>query len=53
MCLHTILQVPNDPNRLYCHFTAGAFRTDDGSQTWRAITKGLESKYELPDPGGV
>jgi len=28
---------------------AGAFRTDDGGQTWRPINRGLKSKY-LPDP---
>ena len=51
MCLHTILQDPADPNRLYTAISAaGAFRTDDGGQTWHPITKGLVSPYELPDP---
>jgi hypothetical protein len=51
MCLHTILLDPNNPNRMYVAISAaGAFRTDDGGQTWRAVTKGLVSPYELPDP---
>lgn len=51
MCLHTLLQDPNDPDRLYVAISAaGAFRTDDGGQTWRAINKGLQSNFELPDP---
>jgi photosystem II stability/assembly factor-like uncharacterized protein len=51
MCLHTILQDPGNPKRMFIAISAaGAFRTDDGGETWRAITHGLESKYELPDP---
>jgi len=51
MCLHTILQVPGKPDRLYVAISAaGAFRTDDGGQTWRPINKGLKSNFELPDP---
>ncbi len=51
MCLHTILQVPGKPERLYVAISAaGAFRTDDGGQTWRPINKGLKSNFELPDP---
>ncbi len=50
MCLHTILQDPADPDRLYIAISAaGAFRSDDRGQTWRAINKGLHSDYELPD----
>jgi hypothetical protein len=51
MCLHTIVQDPTDPQRMYIAISAaGAFRTDDGGKTWRAITRGLKSQYELPDP---
>jgi hypothetical protein len=51
MCLHTILQDPRNPNRLYIAISAaGAFRTDDGGETWRPINNGLHSPYELPDP---
>jgi photosystem II stability/assembly factor-like uncharacterized protein len=50
MCLHTILQVPGNANRLYVAISAaGAFRTDDGGETWRPINNGLNSPYELPD----
>ncbi len=51
MCLHTIVQDPSDSGRLYVAISAaGAFRTDDGGETWRAINHGLKSPYELPDP---
>ncbi len=51
MCLHTILVDPNNPNRMYIAISAaGAFRSDDGGETWRAATRGLKSAYELPDP---
>jgi photosystem II stability/assembly factor-like uncharacterized protein len=50
MCLHTILLDPKDPQRIYIAISAaGAFRTDDGGQTWKPINKGLYSKY-IPDP---
>jgi len=50
MCLHTILIDPNNPDRIYIAISAaGAFRTDDGGQTWRAINQGLHSEY-IPDP---
>ena len=51
MCLHTIVQDPSNPQRIYIAISAaGTFRTDDGGMTWRAINRGLKSKYELPDP---
>ena len=51
MCLHTIVQDPSNPQRIYIAISAaGAFRTDDGGKTWRAINRGLKSQYELPDP---
>jgi len=50
MCLHTILLDPKDPDRIFVAISAaGAFRTDDGGQTWRAINNGLISNFELPD----
>ncbi len=49
MCLHTILQHPTDPDRLYVAISAaGAFRTSDGGTTWQPINKGLRSG-EIPD----
>ncbi len=51
MCLHTIILDPQNEKRLYVAISAaGAFRTDDGGQTWRPINRGLKSGYELPDP---
>jgi photosystem II stability/assembly factor-like uncharacterized protein len=51
MCLHTILQDAQDPKRLFVAISAaGAFRTDDGGETWRPVNQGLISNYELPDP---
>jgi photosystem II stability/assembly factor-like uncharacterized protein len=51
MCLHTIMQDRTNPQRMYVAISAaGAFRTDDGGKTWRAINRGLKSQYELPDP---
>jgi hypothetical protein len=51
MGLHTILLDPTNPRRIYVAISAGgAFRTEDGGQTWRPINSGLKSLYELPDP---
>jgi photosystem II stability/assembly factor-like uncharacterized protein len=50
MCLHTIIQDPTDHDRLYIAISAaGAFRSDDGGQTWKPINKGLSSQF-MPDP---
>jgi photosystem II stability/assembly factor-like uncharacterized protein len=50
MCLHTILLDPQDPQRIYVAISAaGAFRTDDGGETWKPINQGLHSEY-IPDP---
>ncbi len=39
LCLHTIILDPNNPDRIYVAISAaGAFRTDDGGQTWRRST---------------
>lgn len=51
MCLHTLLQDPEDANRLYIAISAaGAFRSVDGGQSWKPINQGLKSQYVLPDP---
>ena len=50
MCLHTILLDPKNPGRIYIAISAaGAFRTDDGGETWKPINRGLHSQY-IPDP---
>ncbi len=50
MCLHTIILDPKNPKRVYIAISAaGAFRTDDGGQSWRPINQGLHSQY-IPDP---
>jgi photosystem II stability/assembly factor-like uncharacterized protein len=50
MCLHTIIQDPTRPGRLFVAISsAGAFRTDDGCATWRPINRGLRSE-QIPDP---
>jgi hypothetical protein len=50
MGLHTILLNPLYPDRIYIAISAaGAFRTDDGGQTWKPINKGLKSSF-MPNP---
>jgi photosystem II stability/assembly factor-like uncharacterized protein len=50
MCLHTIILDPKNPGRIYIAISAaGAFRTDDGGETWKPINRGLKSQY-IPDP---
>jgi photosystem II stability/assembly factor-like uncharacterized protein len=49
MGLHTVVQDPANPGRMYIAISAaGVFRTDDHGKTWRAMNKGLRSKY-IPD----
>jgi len=51
MGLHTILLDPTNPRRIFVAISAaGAFRTDDGGETWKPANSGLKSPYELPDP---
>jgi photosystem II stability/assembly factor-like uncharacterized protein len=50
MCLHTILLDPTNARRIYIAISAaGAFRTDDGCETWLPINQGLRSAH-IPDP---
>jgi len=50
MCLHSILLDPKNPQRIFIAISAaGAFRTDNGGQTWRPINQGLHSEF-MPDP---
>ena len=51
MAAHTILLDPKNDQRIYTAISAaGAFRTDDGGETWVPINRGLKSQFELPDP---
>jgi photosystem II stability/assembly factor-like uncharacterized protein len=50
MCLHSVLLDPSNPDRMFIAISAaGAFRTDDGGQSWRPINRGLHSA-QIPDP---
>jgi len=50
MCLHTILLDPTNPKRISVAISAaGAFRTDDGGDSWKPINHGLHSQH-IPDP---
>ncbi len=50
LCLHTILLDPTNHDRMYVAISAaGAFRSEDGGQTWLPINKGLKIQNELPD----
>jgi hypothetical protein len=50
LCLHTIILDPTHPGRIFIAISAaGAFRSDDGGQTWRPINRGLRSEG-IPNP---
>ncbi|HKR49201.1 MAG TPA: exo-alpha-sialidase [Pseudonocardiaceae bacterium] len=50
MCLHTIVQHPSDPGRIFVGISAaGVFRTDDAGKAWRPTNRGLRSE-QIPDP---
>ena len=50
MCLHTIILDPSNSDRIFIAISAaGAFRTDDGGETWRPINHGLRSEF-MPNP---
>jgi photosystem II stability/assembly factor-like uncharacterized protein len=50
LCLHTILIDPSNPDRMFIAISAaGAFRTEDGGQSWTPINKGLNSA-QIPNP---
>ncbi len=49
LCLHTILLDQTNPQRIFVAISAaGAFRTDDGGDSWKPINQGLRSDY-IPD----
>ncbi|HEY1419735.1 MAG TPA: exo-alpha-sialidase [Candidatus Dormibacteraeota bacterium] len=49
LCLHTIILDPSNPDRIFAAISsAGAFRSDDAGETWKAINHGLRSNH-IPD----
>jgi photosystem II stability/assembly factor-like uncharacterized protein len=45
MCLHTIIQDPQNAERMFVAISAaGVFRTDDGGTSWQPINQGLLSE---------
>ena len=53
-CLHSIQVDPVDPERMWVAISAaGAFRTDDGGQTWKPINSCVASYVGAPDQSEV
>lgn len=49
LCLHTIEPNPTDPKRMLVAISAaGAYRTEDGGETWQARNVGIRADF-LPD----
>jgi len=49
MCLHTILQHPSDPGRIFVAISAaGVFRTDDAGELWHEVRGNLPSDFGFP-----
>ncbi|HZD93660.1 MAG TPA: hypothetical protein VE133_05355, partial [Candidatus Sulfotelmatobacter sp.] len=49
MCLHTILPDPVNSKRMFIAMsTGGAYRTDDGGETWQARNEGVRAEF-LPE----
>lgn len=49
MMVHTIVQHPTDPDRMFLAISAaGVFRTDDGGRSWQPKNKGVRADF-LPN----
>lgn len=49
MCLHTIVPDPTDSKRMFIAIsTGGAYRTEDGGETWEACNQGVRAEF-LPE----
>lgn len=47
LCLHTIVQDPSDPERLFIGISAvGVFRSDDGGRSWTIKNQGVGAVFE-------
>ncbi len=50
LCLHTIVQHPDDPDWLLVAISAaGVFRSTDGGDSWSPVNRGLVSDGNIPD----
>jgi len=50
LCCHSVQLDPTDPNRLVIAISAaGAFRSDDGGESWRPINRNVLADYQ-PEP---
>jgi photosystem II stability/assembly factor-like uncharacterized protein len=51
MCCHSIALDRDDPQRVYVGISAaGAFRTDDGGETWSPVNKSVAADFMPDDP---
>lgn len=49
MCLHTVVLDPANPDRIYTAISAaGAFRSDDGGDSWYEVSGNLPSDFGFP-----
>ncbi|MEQ8821678.1 MAG: hypothetical protein RLY93_15690 [Sumerlaeia bacterium] len=54
LCLHTIIQSPSDPARLWIGISAvGVFRTDDAGETWKICNEGIRKMIDSQDHAGI
>tara|TARA_B100000749_G_scaffold152_1_gene160 strand:- start:485 stop:1192 length:708 start_codon:yes stop_codon:yes gene_type:complete len=50
LCLHSIIPVPSDSNRMWVGISAvGVFGTTDSGETWTTMNQGVRADF-LPDP---
>ena len=50
MCTHSIQIDPGSPQRMFAAISAaGAFRSDDGGETWAPMNRNVSASF-LPDP---
>ena len=50
LCLHSIVPVPSDANRMWVGISAvGVFGTTDSGETWTTMNQGVRADF-LPDP---
>ncbi len=47
-CVHKVAVDAGDPDRLYAQNHGGVFRSDDGGDNWKPISKGLPADFGFP-----